>query len=119
MEGQINEWIFYASAAVFVALICVFAYYLHLHKKREGISYPLAIQKLKLFISQKYGQVEGNQERFCDEYGIAEKDSFIAVLQSRDEEVLFPQVIAEALSKIGPPVVLMNRHYYIEQRFAV
>ena len=50
MEGQINEWIFYASAAVFVALICVFAFYLYLHKKREGISHPLAIQKLKAFI---------------------------------------------------------------------
>ena len=119
MEGQINEWIFYASAAVFVALICVFAFYLYLHKKREGISYPLAIQKLKIFISQKYGKLEGNQERFCEEYGISEKESFLAVLAAREDEVLFPQIIAEALSKIGPPVVLMNRHYYIEQRFAV
>ena len=66
MEGQINEWIFYASAAVFVALICVVAFYLYLHKKREGISHPLAIQKLKAFISQKYGKLEGNQERFCE-----------------------------------------------------
>lgn len=117
MEGQINEWIFYVSATVFVLLICVFAYYLHLHKKREGISYSAAIQKLKIFISQKYGSQEDSQERFCDEYDISEKESLLTVLQSSPEEVLFPQLIAEALSKIGPRVILMNRTYYIEERF--
>ena len=119
MEGQINEWIFYASAAVLVAFISVFAYYLYVHKKREGMSYSLAIQKLKVFIRSKYGQLEGNQERFCEEYGITEKDSFLAVLQAREDEVLFPQVIAEALSAIGPPVVHINRNFYVDQRYAV
>jgi hypothetical protein len=115
MEGQINEVILYASSAVFVGLIAVFAFYLHLHKKREGISYPLAIQRLKSFINQKYGSLEGNQERFCEEYGISEKESFVAVLTSSPEEVQSPQVIGEALSKIGPKVVMMNRTYYIEE----
>ena len=117
MEGQINEWIFYASSAIFVVLICVFAFYLYLHKKREGMSYALAILKLKRFINQKYGSVEGNHERFCEDYDISEKESFMAVLQASDGEVLFPQLIAEAMSKIGPRVVLMNRTYYIEERF--
>lgn len=115
MEGQINEWIFYASSTVFVVLIGVFAFYLYLHKKREGISYPLAVLKLKSFISQKYGAVEGNQERFCEEYGISEKESFLAVLNASTEEILSPGVIGEALSKIGPTVVLMNRTYFIEE----
>ena len=119
MEGQINEWIFYVSAAVFVAMICAFAFYLHLHKKREGISYPMAILKLKLFIRQKYGEQAKSEEQFCEDYGISEKESFLAVLQSEEEDVLFPQVIAEALSKIGPPVVHINRNFYVEQRFAV
>ncbi|MCE7994161.1 MAG: hypothetical protein HEP71_19390 [Roseivirga sp.] len=117
MEGQINEWIFYASSTVFVVLIGVFAFYLYLHKKREGISYPLAIQKLKSFINQKYGTQAGSQERFCDEYGISEKESLVAVLNTSSDEVLSPQVIGEALSKIGPRVVLMNRTYYIEESF--
>lgn len=117
MEGQINEWIFYTSSTVFVVLIGVFAFYLYLHKKREGISYALAIQKLKSFIHQKYGSLEGNQERFCDEYGISEKDSFLAILNASGEEVLSPQIIGEALSKIGPKVVLMNRTYYVEESF--
>ncbi len=117
MEGQINEWIFYASSIVFVVLIGVFAFYLYLHKKREGISYSLAIQKLKSFIAQKYGSLEGNQERFCEEYGISEKESFLAVLSASSEEVNSPQVIGEALSKIGPRVVLMNRTYYVEESF--
>jgi len=119
MEGQINEWIFYASATVFVALICVFAFYLYLHKKREGISYPFAVQKLKMFIRHKYGKLEGNQEQFCDDFGISEKDSFLEVLQAEEGEVLFPHIIAEALSKIGPPVVHINRNFFIEQRFAI
>lgn len=119
MEGQINEWIFYASSAVFVVLIGVFAFYLYLHKKREGISYPLAIQKLKIFINQKYGNTEDNQERFCDEYEISEKESFLAVLRSADDEIRSPQVIGEALSKIGPRVTLMNRTYYIEERYGL
>lgn len=118
MEGQINEWIFYASSAVFVVLIGVFAFYLYLHKKREGISYPLAIQKLKIFIRQKYGSLEGNQERFCEEYEISEKESFLAVLHSSGDEISAPQIIAEALSKIGPKVILMNRTFYVEERYA-
>lgn len=118
MEGQINEWIFYASSTVFVVLIGVFAFYLYLHKKREGISYPLAVLKLKSFIRQKYGTLEGNQERFCEEYDISEKESFVAVLNASSEEVLSPKVIGEALSKIGPNVVLMNRTYYIEKPFS-
>ena len=117
MEGQINEWIFYASSAVFVVLICVFAFYLYLHKKREGISYSLAIQKLKFFIRQKYGSLEGNQERFCEEYNISEKESFLAVLEAQEGEILFPQLLAEALSKIGPRVILRERTFYIEERF--
>lgn len=117
MPEQINEWIFYASAIVFIALIGVFAFYLHLHKKREGISYSLAIQKLKLFIQQKYGSLEGNQERFCEEYGISEKESFLSVLSAPAEEIHSPQIVGEALSKIGPKVVLMNRTYYIEESY--
>jgi hypothetical protein len=118
MEGQINEWIFYTSSIVFVVLIGVFAFYLYLHKKREGISYPLAKQKLRAFISQKYGGVEGHQEQFCDEYGIDEKESFLAVLSASNEEVVAPRVVGEALSKIGPRVVLMNRTYYIEESYS-
>lgn len=115
MQEQINEWIFYASSIVFIGLIGVFAFYLYLHKKREGISYFLAIQKLKLFIQQKYGSFEGNQERFCEEYGISEKESLLSVLSTSAEEIHFPQIVGEALSKIGPKVVLMNRTYYIEE----
>ena len=117
MEEQINEWIFYASTIVFIALIGVFAFYLYLHKKREGISYSLAIQKLKLFIHQKYGSLEGNQERFCEEYGISEKDSLLTVLSSSSDEIHSPQILGEALGKIGPKVVLMNRTYFIEESY--
>ena len=118
MEGQINEWIIYASSIVFIGLVAVLAGYLYVHKKREGLSYPMAIQKLKIFIKERYGALDGNQERFCEDFGISEKESFLLVLKKEDDAVLFPQVIEEALNKIGPPVVLMNRVYYLQDRYA-
>ena len=118
MEGQINVWIIFASSMVFIGLVTVLALYLYFHKKREGISYPVAIRKIKSFITQRYGALDGNQERFCEEFGISEKESLLEVLRNDQDTVLFPKVIEEALNKIGMPVVFINRAYYAHKRYA-
>ena len=65
MEQEINVMIFYVSSTVIVALIGVLAWYLYTHKKREGISYRLAIYKITSFAKQQYNRedaIEQSQE---------------------------------------------------------
>ncbi len=113
MEQEINEMTFYLSAAIFIGLILVFAWYLYTHKKKEGISYRAAIYKITHFASQRYSG-QNAIEQFCEDYEIPERGSFLRAVAARGEEVLVPQIVGDALNKIGYRVHLVNKVYYLQ-----